>query len=263
MGCFSVGMPSGWWAKLTGPQLRVSATNIFARMIAPGVQGLAYSMNLSVKRDVAMVLPLPIRPGGGDRGLRFIDLRHRPTMFEDLAGLFEDTGTAIERVKNAKARLAVQEVGSFFATYVPTLAQFDRVDPRFRLPEVLFSSVPAYRDYAFAVFQLSPGAMTVHPMGIRFATREPDRMYFPTVHLRDDRWNERVEFDHTLYYQHPKVTEAGGVLDGDRAGRVLPSHSYGRLLDPHQPVLRRIVRGEQPNADLWIDVGRPTALLDT
>ena len=210
-----------------------------------------------------MVLPVPVRPGGGDRGLRFIDLSHRPTMFDDLAGLFEDTDVAHARDLVARERLAVFKVGSFIATYVPTLADFTRVDRRFHLPRVLFASVPAYQEWAFAVFQLAPGATSVHPMGIRFATREPERMYVPTVHLHDGRWRDEALFDHTLYYQHPDVRELGGAFGNDRVSGVLPSHSYGRLLDPHQPVVRRTITGIQQNRDTWIPIGRPKELLRT
>jgi hypothetical protein len=207
-----------------------------------------------------MVLPLPIRPGGGDRALRFIDLSHRPRMFEELSDLFETT----EDLRLASlSRLEVQRVGSFIASYVPTLADLERLDPRFRVPDILFDAVPEYREYGFAVFQLAPGESTVHPMGIRFATKVLDQVYFPTVHLHDGRWREKATFDHTLYYQHPDVRVAGGSFQGDAVATFLPSHSYGRLLDPEAPVARRFLVGELPNADTWIRVKRPTGLYST
>lgn len=41
----------------------VSATRIFARMMSPGHQGLAYQMNFSSAEDMAMILPIPVPPG--------------------------------------------------------------------------------------------------------------------------------------------------------------------------------------------------------
>ena len=43
----------------------VSATNIFARSGAGGRQLIAYSMTLRAGEDLAMILPLPIKPGSG------------------------------------------------------------------------------------------------------------------------------------------------------------------------------------------------------
>ena len=37
---------------------------------------------------------------------------------------------------------------------------------------VLFDAVPHYADHGFAVFQLEPGNVTVHPMALTFPTRD-------------------------------------------------------------------------------------------
>lgn len=89
MCCFSVPTPATFWHAWFAPKVHVSATNIFARATAPGIQGLAYSMNLATKQEVAMVLPVPVRPNAGENALRFIDLHEHAQMFDDLAFLFE------------------------------------------------------------------------------------------------------------------------------------------------------------------------------
>jgi hypothetical protein len=53
MCCFSVAAPVGWVQRLFPPRVHVSKTNIFARMIEPGVQALAYGLDLAAKRDRA------------------------------------------------------------------------------------------------------------------------------------------------------------------------------------------------------------------
>jgi hypothetical protein len=207
-------------------------------MVTPGVQGLAYSMNLRAPAEVAMVLPLP---AAGE--ITFVDLSAHATMFSDLHQLFE-----LPPAKGglsfgfARKTLVVHEVGSFVASYVPRREDFDRLDPRFRIPDALFDAIPRYADYGFAVFQLRPGKVTVHPMGLTFPTRD-QRLFFPTVHVHDGAFHPRAKFDHTLYFQGPTAGEVGfqGALS-----------TYAGLVDPEQPMRRRVVRGRLPNDDIWI-----------
>src|SRR5690349_12597086 len=122
MCCFSIPTPKSFWQRWFAPKIHVSATNIFARAVAPGVQALVYSMNLEAASELAMILPIPVRPGTGDNALRFVDLSKHPQMFTELEALF-----AIELPeqpkggmwRDARPTLTVHEVGSFIATYVP------------------------------------------------------------------------------------------------------------------------------------------------
>lgn len=184
MCCFSVTTPLGLFARLFQRPVHVSATNILARMVAPGVQALAYGMNLEAREPVAMVLPLPVVPGSGEDAVTFVDLSKEPQMFVHLAQLFEFAQVAARKggisfPSRSAPTLVVHKVGAFVASYVPTRADFSRLDPRFRLPEVLFDAVPHYADYGFAVFQLEPGKVTVHPMAMKFPTRIPRSCSFP------------------------------------------------------------------------------------
>jgi hypothetical protein len=262
MCCFSVATPIGLIARLFQRPVHVSATNILARMLAPGIQGLAYSMNLDTKQEIAMVLPLPVVPGSGDDAVTFVDLSKDHNMFGQLAMLFEvmqplaSKGGFATR-QSAPQRLVVHRVGSFIASYVPARADFSRLDPRFRLPDVLFDAVPAYADYGFAVFQLAPGKVTVHPMALKFPTREPGRLFFPTVHVHDGRFHATARFDHALYYQTPRCTEVGDLMphamfEGDALGWAAPSKDYEGLVIPAQAMLRRALRGKLANEDTWI-----------
>jgi hypothetical protein len=262
MCCFSVPTPTSFWQRLFAPKIHVSATNIFARVVAPGVQGLAYSMNLDSARDIAMILPIPVRPGTGENALRFIDLQKHPRMFAELADLFVEPALVANSAQGplrdaGRQTLVVHNVGAFIATYVPTKLDFDRVDRRFWLPRIVLDSVPAYADYGFAVFQLKPGKQTIHPMAFTFPSREIDRLYFPTVHLHDGRFRDEAEFDHALYYQHPRANVQGGTFDGDSTSYLMPVFDYGGLVDKGRPIVRRVIRGTQRNQDVWLKTGRP------
>jgi len=251
MCCFSVASPVGWFQRLFPPKVHVSKTNIFARMIEPGRQALAYGMNLEATREIAMVLPLPVVPGSGEDAVTFIDLHEHPRMFDDLAALFHVLQPLSRKGGPSRSlgfapKLVVHKVGSFIASYVPTRADFVRLDPRFRLPEVLFDAVPAYADHGFAVFQLEPGKVTVHPMAMRFPTRDPQRLFFPTVHVHDGRFHATAKFDHALYYQR----ESG--VPGDMVSPLKPHKTYAGLVEPELPVIRRLLHARLPNADHWI-----------
>ena len=261
MCCFTVVTPLGFVARLFAPKVHVSQTNIFARMVARGRQVLAYGMNLSTRDEIAMVLPLPVPPGSGEDAVRFVDLSAHAHMFSELRHLFQLDLLAARkggpRLSLPRAKtLVVHEIGSIVASYVPARADFARLDPRFRIPDVLFDAVPHYRDYGFAVFQLQPGTVTVHPMGLEFPSRD-DRLFFPTVHLHDGRFHRKAKFDHALYYQLPRATEVGAaIVLGEPAGEVVswakPSKSYAELVDVDRPMLRRLRRGRFANDDTWI-----------
>ncbi len=263
MCCFSVATPLSLFARLFAPRVHVSSTNIFARMLSPGVQALAYGMNLSSAKEVAMILPLPVATDTGEDAVKFISLEKAPKMFDELRELFEPLPVASARKGGLPfrlpsiPRLAVHKIGSFIASYVPRRADFARLDPRFRIPDVLFDAVPTYADFGFAVFQLAPGKVTVHPMALAFPTRAPDKLFFPTVHVHDGRFHATAKFDHALYYQHPRApdpeTRPFGVFDGDAVGWMKPHRSYEDLVLVDKPMVRRTLRAKLPNKDVWID----------
>jgi hypothetical protein len=256
---FSVPPPDGLWQRLFARKVEVSMTKVFARMVAPGVQGLAYSMHLATARDVAMVLPLPVRPNVGEDAVRFVDLSGHPRMFEELAALFEGDALGLSDLELQPGRapaLAVHTVGSFIASYVPTRFDFDRLDRRFQMPRVIYDAVPRYKDHGFAVFQLAAGASAVHPMAFTFPTRELEQLFFPTVHLHDGRFRTAAHFDHALYYQHPR----GLAHEGDAVTSGTPVSDYAGLADRVRPVARRVLRGKLANEDTWISTGLPSGV---
>ncbi len=226
----------------SGPVESVARTNIFARSVAQGRQILVYSMTVSMKEDLAMILPLPVPPGTADDALRFIDLKGYPRFFDALLSGFPPPASRSLGVKGeapavAAAPLAVVDVGDFEASFVPSVKDFARLDARFRLPEATWDALPAVRGFGFAVFKLKKGAKTVHPMAFEFPRANPDKITFPTVHIHDGKVHATADFDHSLYAQgregethdfmawreSPRnagqfvdLRLAQGVVDGDR-----------------------------------------------
>lgn len=208
-----------------------------------------------------MILPLPVRADAGEKAVTFISLEEYPQFFTDLERGFPalrsfslgPTGCATTRAPAAK--IEVIQVGSFEASFVPTIADFTRLDERFRLPVGTWEKLPAYRHYGFAVFKLKPGAKTVHPMAFSFPRANIGSLFFPTVHIHDGKVHERAGFDHILYSQHGesdtarltdwrespklardfvKVAQANGIVAADR-------HCH-----------RRALRGQLENRDVWV-----------
>src|SRR5262249_48891473 len=164
----------------------VSDTNIFARSSSGVRQFLVYSMRLSAKEDLAMILPIPVPKNPKEDAVRFINLEDYPDFFKDLALGFPTRSKSVEESLALK-KLEVVNVGSFEASCVPTVKDFARLDERFRLPDSAWEKLPMYKDYGFVVFKLRKGAQKVHPMAFEFPRAEPGRIFFPTVHIHDGK----------------------------------------------------------------------------
>lgn len=267
------------------PRMRVSGTRIFARGLG-AEQAIVYSMTLSTRGEVAMILPLPVAPGLGEAALTFVDLEGYPSFFDDLGRGFPEPLVGAPKSRSLVPslprlpRLKVHAVGAYEASFVPSVADFDRLDPRFRLPTEVWASWPLYADYGFAVFRLRKGArQRVHPMAFRFRTRAPGRLFFPTVHVHDGEVRPTADFDHELFLQPapgevapgppadepwPLVAYGGGVAFAPpwessigAAGEWVDRAKARGLVDPDLPLLRRFFRGRLANEDVWFDLAPP------
>jgi len=199
----------------------VNGTSIFARGAEADRQILVYSMSLSTSVDVAMVLPLPVPARAGEDAIRFIDLSTYPEFFRRLDRAFTPLFVAFSMSASLETRtLAVHEVGTFQASFVPSRADFSRLDQRFRLSDDVWKALPRYDDWGFAVFRFrrSSGVLHVHPMALEFPRRDPEQLFFPLVHLHDGRVDEWADLDHRLYCQD---------VSADRLNRWPPADHWG------------------------------------
>ncbi|MGB3934416.1 MAG: hypothetical protein WBL29_01755 [Burkholderiales bacterium] len=192
--------------------VEVGGTHIFARVDAQGWQWLAYEMSVRAPEDPAMVLPVPVARQDPS-AFAFVDLERYPELFDHLSQAIYVWGRqrfqAIMSLSgdedSGPARLPVHQVGAYEASFVPDLAAFARLDERFQLSEAVRRQLPDYSRFGFAVFKLTTSRAKsperVHAMAFRFQARDPDMLFFPTVHVHDGTWHERAEFDHMLYLQ--------------------------------------------------------------
>ena len=246
----------------------VADTHIFARL-ANGTQFVAYEMQLSTLTENAMILPVPIARGVGEDALEFISLEDYPDFFDDLEALFPGEGNFgggdMLGVLAAPAKLTVHRVGSFEASFVPTIADFDRLDPRFNLSPEAWEALPQVQDYGFAVFQLVAGeARHVHPMAFSFPTRSPGRIVFPTIHVHDGEVHEQADFDHLLFCQHGELGEIppgesipsleGWEESHARTESFVDPARTGGLVVERERCYRRVMTGTFDNQDVTVDL---------
>ncbi|MFO0923513.1 MAG: hypothetical protein U0905_13610 [Pirellulales bacterium] len=259
------------------PVISVSNTQIFARGGDVGWQYLVYQMNYESADANAMILPLPIKQPATEQSLEFIDLSDCDTFFDDLDHGFPyhtqaTIGCAAPRNQLLRLGLEVHKVGNYIASFVPTLGDFDRLDPKFVLPRQVWKNFPGYEDYGFAVFQLAAGSLKPHPMAFQFKT-DGDALFFPTLHIHDGMVHSAEEFDHVLYMQHAGLDSrvyryenadiedrsTGLIRSKYKASRFCKIAACHGVMDGDLLVHRKIMRGEFPNVDTVFELsGNPT-----
>jgi hypothetical protein len=239
------------------PVQAVSQTSIFARAMPLGRQLLVYEMTVASRVEVAMVLPLPVPPSPSEDAVRFINLEGYPQFFEDMRAGFPEPRTrslAVPVAGPALQRLVVHDVGAFEASFVPRVADFERLDPRFRLPAQTWHELPAYLDWGFAVFKLkglSSNPKPIHPMALDFPRRDPARLFYPTVHIHDGAVHPTARFDHALYCQSSDALP-GWQPSNAVASAFMPKAVALGLAEPSVRCQQRKLHGKLPNADTYL-----------
>ena len=257
------------------PVVSVHDTRIFARMARGGVQYVIYQMDLETEEDLAMVLPLPTEREAGARALKFVDLSAYPTLFADMRKPFPAEGgrdpfgaaDPFADLTPAKPKIVVQRIGAYDASFVPSAADFDRLDERFRLPVDTWEALPDYANYGFAVFKLRAGKSRPHPMAFAFRSTQPGMLFFPTVHIHDGEIHEKAAFDHEIYLQGGFPKAMTRLADAEAAQQniwqetnQLPSQfmkmnkTQGTIV-PNAHIYRLTIRGEFLNRDVFVRAG--------
>lgn len=243
----------------------VSNTNIFAAAGKDGRQFLVYSMTVKAEEELAMILPIPTPKASKEDAVKFIALDKYEDFFPELAmgwPVPKNGGGRGPGGKDTDNKLAVVEVGSFIASFVPTQKDFERVDEKFKLPAGVWDKLPQYKDWGFAVFQLKKAekgekkaANKIHPMAFDFPRADAKKLFFPTVHIHDGTVPEKAGFDHTLYCQ---ANAGENILDWEES--VQPAELFMTKLEKEgkgivngkDHVYRKVVKGKQKNEDMWV-----------
>ncbi|MBE2282806.1 MAG: hypothetical protein IAE77_05030 [Prosthecobacter sp.] len=243
----------------TGKVEEVKNTRIFARLGEHGNQVIIYQMSLKADADLAMVLPIPVKEGTAEDAVKFFDFSKYENVFSDLWEMFPppvSRGGPADPFGAAPAdapySLKVVSVGAYDASFVPTIADFSRLDARFRLPEGVWAKLPGYADFGFAVFKLKPGNAQVHPMAFSFPSALSGTVFFPTLHIHDGEVHAKEHFDHTLYLQAPAANLSRGgwhESPGLAVTKVKCGLTHG-MIRPDLHVYQQVMRGKFDNGDV-------------
>jgi hypothetical protein len=215
-------------------------------------------MQFKAANDLAMILPIPTPKGVPEDAVKFINLEKYPEFFDDLATGFEAPKGRSKSADHApKATLTLVEVGSFVASFVPTVKDFARLDAQFRLPGDVWEKLPQYKDFGFAVFKLKKpekGEQKVHPMAFEFPREDREILFFPTVHIHDGTVPAKAEFDHTLYCQLSGDAPARWEESSSLADSFVKVKQTQGIIDGQRHVYRKIMVGKFENKDVGVSV---------
>ncbi len=242
------------------PVKLVADTNIFARAGKEGYQSLVYSMIMNAAEPLAMILPIPVPKATKEDAVKFINLEKYPTFFAEMRTGFPPPppprqGGTKGPPDNSLGlpTLKVEKVGSFIASFVPTVKDFSRLDEQFRLPSTVWDKLPAYADHGFVVFKLEKGAQKVHPMAFSFPRANPKQLFFPTVHIHDGKVHETAKFDHALFCQSSGENLMAWEESKQPAEMFMKNVSKSQgLIDPKAHCYRKLIVGRRKNADILV-----------
>ena len=236
----------------------VMATRIFARFVDAERQAVVYSMRLGASQELAMILPIPVAQPAREDALKFVDLSGYPHLFRSFEAGFPRPAAraSVDSLSGGGAEpLEVVEVGSFVASFVPTVADFGRLDERFRLSPGAWEKLGDYSRHGFAVFQLKPGRVRIHPMAFTFPTSRLGQLFFPTVHVHDEKVHRTAKFDHILYCQLGRGGQravASWAESDLPAGRFVEVAKTKGLVAADRHIYRLPMAGRLVNADILL-----------
>ena len=253
----------------TGPA-SVAGTSIYGRLLDDGAsQLLVYETELSLTSPTAMLLGLPV---DGD-ALEFLNFEQHRFFFAGLDAAFQTTAAKrAARIDLSDGVGVAQQVGDYLASFVNDLNDLVDVDPRFALPPGLAAQLPP--GLGWAVFRLNvvePGTR-IHPMAMRFRTRRPGQLFFPTIHVHDGAWHDVADFHHTLYFHGTFAVQEGPApttapvlattpMRQAFSWHVQPRHDeVSALIDIPAPLWRARFQGPLHNADVVLGPPPPRAL---
>ena len=176
--------------------------------------------------------------------MQFLSLEDYPRFFDDLDDAFPVETVSFGMPVEPAAVLKVHDVGAYEASYVPSAADFDRLD-----------QFEQYRDFGFAVFKLrgkeGQRELEFHPMAFTFPSRLEDTIFFPTVHVHRGKVAWMADFDHELYAQLSGPEEKRECWESTplAAGAFMQVERCHGLVDPDRPCHRFRREGLEMNED--------------
>jgi len=178
---------------ITNGPARLAKTRLLAVAGINGTQLTVYQNNARSETKNAMILPVPTT-----NGLSLIDMTQYKDIFSQLSTYFPKL--KFTRSAHSKNTLKVHYVGSYQASIVNSLADFDRLDTSFRLnPTVKNILETHYPHFGFIVCQLLEGKNDYEPFAYTHQI-VGDKVFIPTRHYHGEGSPEIFsDWDHEIY----------------------------------------------------------------
>lgn len=268
-------------------------TSLFARRVSVTHQVLVFAEvgpDSEGERPI-IVLPLPVPASAQASDVRFLDLSTSPGFFDQLDRAFPPEeylprtsqgpggGSAGGSAPSDGPR---PPAGAYAAHYVASAAELTALGTAKSDPVDLGAIAARYPQHGFAIFELDPKPRSWlarltstlagrgrAPVGLEFPSRDPERLYFPSLHLASVDISRPLPYDHAYYIQADDP-RSGAAWDNDvlsrgprpawedfrrSRGQVEANArlSDGRpLLDPSRLCFRAHLRGDLQNAPRWV-----------
>ncbi len=117
---------------------------------------------------------------------------------------------------------------------------------------------PERRRIEPAPLRLEPEPRHVHPMAFEFPRRNPDLLYFPTVHVHDRKVHPRAMFDHMLYCQPDREMDEY-LQDWEKSygpvSKFMNVAATEGIVDPNHHCWVRSLEGRLENRDVLVGKG--------
>jgi hypothetical protein len=248
----------------------VNATKIFTCFTEDQRrQFLVYSNEVETDEDDnVMILPVP-----NPDSVIFVNLSKYSKLFDDLEANFIKSrrpsynmtaslsrsaaiGDSLER-----PRLVVHDVGSYSASIVPSVNDFDRIDTtHFTLPHDLETILRSTYDsqFGFIVCKLRRGNHKYHPFAYSHIKHDKNLLFIPTLHYHPHAFGlaktHDADWDHIIY---SVGTDLDTTSYDEYAFSPKDSIKYSKLPNDihwirHQRLKRWTKHGTGKNRDLWM-----------
>jgi hypothetical protein len=244
----------------------VNATKIFTCLTNDRTrQFLVYSNEVETdEEENVMILPVP-----HPHSVNFVNLSKYPKLFDDLESNFVKSRRDSHHMYASLSRsaslerstLVVHSVGSYSASIVPSVDDFDRLDTtHFTLPHDLETILRTTYDsqFGFLVCKLKQGSHSYHPFAYIHDTHTSNLLFIPTLHYHPHVYGSSTtndaDWDHTIY-------SAGTDLDTTSSDEYVfsprDSIKYDKLPRSiswirEQKLKRWTKYGSGSNRDLWV-----------
>lgn len=210
----------------------------------------------------AMILPVP-----NPLSVELLNFKNYKKIFDDCRECFHhDDGSrndrhmyraALSASFDSRPPLPVYTVGSYQASIVPSINDFDRVDTQIlRVNPQVFTLLKDTYDssFGFIICQLREGSHQYHPFAYTHEIHNCNLLFVPTLHYHLGETSVKADWDHTIYSPMTDLYTTGNYTfkDSSYIDWTKMPEDYRWPSEGRFSMNRHSITGYKPNKDLWI-----------